>query len=62
MKELEKQIEQSKRRMEAEITEYENCDPNDERRLRAILTMIKRWESYIKGLEDAKKYIEMESE
>ena len=58
MKELEKEIEIAQRRLECAIVEYQECDASDARKLEAKWHWIKRWESYLRGLEVAKECVE----
>lgn len=62
MKEIEYFIESNKKIKEQLIEEYNCINPNEENELKRLEINIERVDYYIKGLEDAKKYIESEGE
>ena len=62
MKQIEQYIESNKKRLEELIDEFEQTSPDEQSELKRINDMINKIEYYIKGLEDAKKYILEESE
>lgn len=60
MKEIEYYIESNKKLLQKSIDKFEETDPNNKNELERIKINIERFTYYIKGLEDAKKYIEEE--
>jgi hypothetical protein len=57
MKQIDYYIESNMKKLEELIEEFENTDANDQRELQRIRIKIESFKYYIKGLEDAKKYI-----
>lgn len=62
MKQIDYYIESNKKLMEEKIKEYQETDAQKQEELRRLDKMIAQIDYYIRGLEDAKKYILEESE
>ena len=60
MKQIEEYIESNTRLMEEAIEEFNNIDPDNEYELQQQRLKIERFDYYVRGLKDAKKYIEEE--
>ena len=57
MKQIDYYIESNKKILEKRIKEFEETEPEQQKLLQHIKSDIDKIEYYIKGLEDAKKYI-----
>lgn len=57
MKQIDYYIESNKKLMEEKIKEFEETDADEQEELRRLDKMIAQIDYYIRGLEDAKKYI-----
>ncbi len=60
MKQIDYYIESNKKLMEEKIKEYQETDAEEQEELRRLDKWIAQIDYYIRGLEDAKKYIEEE--
>ena len=60
MKQIDEYIESNTKLMQEEIDKFNEADPNNETELLRIRMNIERYNYYILGLKDAKKYIEEE--
>ena len=60
MKQIEEYIVSNKKLMEEKIEQFNQTDPTEETELKRLKEWIDKLDYYIRGLEDAKKYIEEE--